>query len=630
MALSDKEFAVKAANLDLTLGDVIDYALERPNLSKTQKERIGSMRTAMIDNTQLKLSTPFHEMRDEVNWSQLDPDINGSGNSYYYNMQNLETVVHKKMQELGVKDVMMPGPAGVGVAAYPKIAGSDSISGGTQRTGQKLEQPMRGLLRAKDIQQIYNEAIPEIEAKYGKPVADALTYHLVTFHRPTQIVGDTAIKLSDVTILDDQIIVKQAKAGHKTRPEHVYPRNSTIGQLIERNYNREVKMLENTTTAKALSGADSHLFKIPKATFEKAFRESISPRLMVFQDVLPLNNKTGNPIATPSAVRSFMPRMLRQEAKYPKDLIQALQGHVAGATIDRSYIGRDLPPEEGTGLLVNHLAETQGAPDKFQMGAIGSDAVQQQGLIAYTEEQMERISEARAAEADVTRVEAEAKVLEAEKDLVAKRQEKVAYWKSEEGQRLLEEEAEIEAQKAEKKAEARKKLQPPEEPPAKAFEFTAEETEELKRGFDEAFGVEEDVTTDMDDPDAPKKGGKAAKVGKAFLTSLPVAGMVLSGQTKAEEYEEEVKKGMPKPIAGALKAGEFIAEEFSPYGIAVMAQQMGELLDDVQPGTTEEQLSDPYSFTDADVMLIDEAKKAREKSDVESFGRFMEEDLIQP
>ena len=628
MALTEKEFATKAAKLELTLGEAIDFAMARPKLTPTQESNIKALGSSLGVGNDLSPDTPFHEMQDEVNWSQLDNSVNKSGTNYYYNFQNLETVLHKKMRELGVKNVMKPGPAeGVQIEAYPTVAGQNSISGGTQRTGNVGEQPMRGLLSSEDIYTVYSEAIPEVEAKYGKAVSDALTYHLITFHRPTQIVGNTAIKLSDITILDDQIIVKGAKAGHKTRPQHTLPRDSSVGQLIERNYRREYEqvLLGEGKKGKVIDPSSQNLFPISKNLFDKAFRESVSPRLKPFEDVLPMNNRTGNPITTPSAVRSFMPRMLREEKKYPKDLIKAMQGHIASDIIDRNYMGQNLPPEEGIGLLMNDIAEKRGRIDKFETGAIGS---QQMGLtgpgaVPLSEEQQAKIAEATAAEAEVRTVEAQSQVLEKQKDLVTKRQETVAFWKSEEGQKLLQEEAELEEQKRQIKQAEKAKTAPAEEPEFKKFEFSDEEADDLAKGFNEAFGVEEEVV-DMDDPDAPKKG--KLSVGKAALGTLPLVGLPISAMAKEQEYEELVEEGVPAPVAGAYKTGEFILEEFTPYGVLPMAQQMGELVGDVQPGEQE----DPYSFTDADVMLIEEAKEAREKSDVESFGRFMEEDLIQP
>lgn len=634
MALSDKEFATKAKNLELTLGEAIEYALDRPKITPTQKNWIKPLANVLESNTDLKLSTPFHEMQDEINWSQLDPDLNKSGNNYYYNFQNLETVLHKKMQELGVKNVMKPGPdPDIQVEAYPKVAGQNSISGGTQRSGAgDGTRPMRGLLPAQDIVDIYDAAIPEVQLKYGTPVADAMTYHLISFNRPEQLVGASAIKLSDVTITDTHITINEIKVGHKTRPANTFPRNSKMGQLIERNYRRQydTPLLDAKGKPKNIAPTNKNLFPISKETFDKAFRESVSPRLKVFEDVLPVNAKTGNAIVTPSAVRSFMPRMLIEEKKVPKELVKAIQGHTGADILTANYVG-GLPPDEGIGILLDKLAEDPAGLPRFDSNLITSQQTKAPGFVGVdlTEEQQAVFAEAATSEAELRGAEAQEKLIEKRQNLIKKRQEDVAFWKSEEGQRLLLEEAEVEELQRQAKVAAKVSNAPVEEPEFKKFEFSSEESDDLAKAFDEAFGVEEDVTTPMDDPDAPKKGktsiGKTAgKIAGGILAPL---GIGLGLTEKAQAAEQEISTGRPVLPTVVGKAAEFIYEDVSPFSLP---GQLADLFGDVQPATAEEQLTDPYSFTDTDVGTIRKEQKRRDLNAKDRFSNFLSEDLIQP
>ena len=60
--------------------------------------------------------------------------------------------------------------------------------------------------------------------------------------------------------------------------------------------------------------------------------------------------------------------------------------------------------------------------------------------------------------------------------------------------------------------------------------------------------------------------------------SLPLVGLPLAGYTKKAEAEELIEEGRAPFLAYGQKAGEFVAEEFTPLGLAVAAKDVGSLV----------------------------------------------------
>ena len=388
-----------------------------------------------------------------------------------------------------------------------------------------------------DIEKIYSEAVPEIRAQYGDAVADLAQYHKATFQRPEQLIGDSAIKKSDVTITDDFVTVRGVTKGKKNRPNIKYPIGSPMADLIIRNYE---------------SSASDKLFDVTQSTYDKAYRTSISPRLLAgFEDFLPLfdaKDPSKGVITSPSATRSFMSVIVRDELGYPTDVTEAMMGHTDSSILSRNYAG--FKPFEGLGKIADDLLI--GVRDKF--GGFGEDASNFTSTL--TEEERRELAKAQVAEA-------KNKTENYLSDTLKKQKERIEFLQSEEGQKFLEGQDAIERQQITreleleqfKKAE-RARLQPETAPAPK--QITVDD--DMKKGMSKLL----DFFRNID-------GGKMAQ------GAVTVGGTALIGASlmpRIAEAQKNIEEGKPVVPSVLEQAGQFILEE-SPVGIMQAGVEVG-------------------------------------------------------
>jgi hypothetical protein len=543
MPLSYDEFVDKAANQTLTLGEAIDYAMAKPNTTENHFKQLRALRTAITqDKIGLSADLPFSEMRKEENYSRLFKSVNKSSNKLG-NFQALELNIRPVLEESGVLGLTVPGPSGKGqIKVYPLITGgkgSGSLTGGAQRTELAGERPMRDLITQNDIEKLYSEAVPEIRSGFGDVAADVALYHKATFQRPEQILGDSAIKKSDVTITDDYVTIKGVTKGKKTRPTVKYPVGSEMADLIVRNY-------EATQSDK--------LFDIAPKVYDDAYRASISPRLVAgFEEALPLidaNDPSKGVVSTPSATRSFMVKIVTDELGYPDDVAEAMMGHTDSSILSKNY--RGLKPLEGMGKIVDSLL--MGVREGF--AGFGDDASNFTSVL--TEEERRDVAQAQVAEA---KAKTEGYLSEA----MQKQRERVAYLQSEEGQKFLEGQQSLAKQDIERKLELQ------------AFE--AEKRAEMKAASAPTVEV---TTAELDDD--MKKGMKSLAnffkgIGgnKLVQAGTAVGGTALVGASIAPriaEAQEKIEAGQPVVPSVLEEAGQFVLEE-GPVGMIQGGLEIG-------------------------------------------------------
>lgn len=539
MPLSYEEFVEKAADQTLTVREAIDYAMAKPTTTENHFKQLRALRNTW-DKTGLPADITLAEMRKQDNWSRLGKDVNKTANKYG-NFQALETNIRPILKESGLLNLTVPGPGGVGqIEVYPLITGgkgSGSLSGGAQRTGLAGERPMQKPIPYDDIEKIYSEAVPEIRAQYGDAVADLAQYHKATFQRPEQLIGDSAIKKSDVTITDDFVTVRGVTKGKKNRPNIKYPIGSPMADLIIRNYE---------------SSASDKLFDVTQSTYDKAYRTSISPRLLAgFEDFLPLfdaKDPSKGVITSPSATRSFMSVIVRDELGYPTDVTEAMMGHTDSSILSRNYAG--FKPFEGLGKIADDLLI--GVRDKF--GGFGEDASNFTSTL--TEEERRELAKAQVAEA-------KNKTENYLSDTLKKQKERIEFLQSEEGQKFLEGQDAIERQQITreleleqfKKAE-RARLQPETAPAPK--QITVDD--DMKKGMSKLL----DFFRNID-------GGKMAQ------GAVTVGGTALIGASlmpRIAEAQKNIEEGKPVVPSVLEQAGQFILEE-SPVGIMQAGVEVG-------------------------------------------------------
>jgi hypothetical protein len=540
-SLTAEDLAKKAKAGSLTLGEAISYAESRPSVSDNAKRRISALRSG-IEKAGLSADTLYSDLRKEEVWQKFSKE--GGGANRFGNLQALEKVIRPSLQGAGVLSTQVE-VEGLGmVDAYPQITGEGGVSGGTQRTGLAGERPMRGLVPRAGLDEIYSQALPKI-AETDPATAAAVEYHRATGNRIEQIVGTGGIKKDDVRVDGDTVTVRGVTRGKKTRPDISYPIDSPIGQLI-------INARDTATT--------DMLFNTSPAKFNTAFRQYISPSLLAgYEDVLPLVDKqdpSKGVISTPSAIRSIIPKMLRDEFKVPEDLVKGLMGHTDVSILSKNYAGQPAAVVAEIGNIVQGYSA--GAATSWEGAGIGSTS---QGFIdrpvQLTPEQQTKVAEAQVAEASVKQSSAELERMKVDA-------QKLQWLQSEEGQAYLKGQQELEMQEVQRKAQLadeKARLQAENREQRKAEKAAQQEAEnerpphtmndEQKAGFGRYL-------------DMLKNAGKIAMAG---LGVTAITGAATS------RYSEAKERGASTPQAMLEGAGVGLYEAVEPLPVAMMQSQ---------------------------------------------------------
>jgi hypothetical protein len=587
MALTAAQFAKKAKDGSLTVLEAIDFALERPKINKSNKTELERLRKGWSTRYGFDDAMTLADMRDEKNYTRLLKSANPSNTNVFGKWAALERNLSTTMSQYGLSNVKGPD----GEKLYPRITGGEGVTdallgelGSPQRVEMGGTREMEGLLPQADIEKIYDEAIPEMRAKHGDVVGDVAEYHKATFQRPEQLVKgskekSSAILKSNVSVGTDYVEVKGVSVGtgkgKKTRPTVRFAKGTPMADLVLRN-------LENSKS--------NYLFDTNFTAYNKAFRETVTPRLMPFEDVLPFYDKTdpgAGRLTTPAVVRHMMSKMAADELKYPDDVIEGMMGHTNAnnSTFRKHYAGKK--PVEGLGAIINNLS----VGEVNQAEGFGGN-VKGGFTVALTEDEQRKLAAAKVARAEARAAQYKSEALETNRKLVE-------FHMSEEGQKLLEDSQrmqdellEVEKQKITRDVELKefekqeKARVAKEATAAPAKPEITEGTQTASRSVRDYWrrvreplqgkGVPEDVTTDMDDPDAPKKG--KLSIGTKIAASIPLLGAGATAYATTQDYESRVQQG-ESPGMAATKAGiKAVAEEVNPLlAVKDIGKQLGEL-----------------------------------------------------
>jgi len=399
MALTEIELGKKAKDGTLTFSEAWDFAMSKAN--ESERKRINPLKSA-AEKLGIDFDTPYKDLKQEDIIKLFTVEGSPDAKNRAYNLQTLEGKVRPVLEKYGATGVMEAVAEGVEEAMYPQLAGAGGLAG-TQRTGLAGERPMRGLIPKGEIDKIYAEALPAIEAEYGKATSDLIAYHRATAVRPAQLLGLTK---SDVTIVGNTITVKGKQTtnkDHKGRPELSFDTDSRLGRLLKSNY--------ETSTS-------DFLFDVTDGEFTTAFDKHISPKLTPFENILPAEEvrtrdadgnivRTYKPIKTPSAIRSIVPRYLLEEYDINENFVEAMMGHVNPSILKKNYAG--FVPQKDLPQLIESPVDFAGGEfgvsktDKVNLELLSEEqkqalaAEQQQTIVA--EERMKQ-SQAAAAEAE--------------------------------------------------------------------------------------------------------------------------------------------------------------------------------------------------------------------------------------
>lgn len=406
MALTREELARKGLDGTLTVREAVEYMQAQPEnkalkITKSSKERAGRVISG-LEELGLNPDMPYKDLNkfDRVEGMKIvdlfGPSETPVRRNRWGNLQALENFIRPVFNELTITNqtVDVVGADGQTItkeAMYPQLTGE--TTGRTQRGGKSSTEdvdvrPMRGTVTSQQVNDIYDEALPEIRQneKYGSKVARLLEYHRMTVNRPGQLWN---LKKSDVEVVGDTIIVKGKKVtggDKKGRPELHWNVNSRGGKLI----------------LAALEESESDLlFDVTKTQAENAFRDHVTPRLQPYADKLPLMTytrkaKTGSnvgelekitkPMDTIGVMRSIVPNYLHAEFKIHQDLVKGVMGHENTETISKNYTGLPLIPTRDLPLLLDNPADF--SSDNYLGDGQGNH-------IKLSDEQMAKLGQAR-------------------------------------------------------------------------------------------------------------------------------------------------------------------------------------------------------------------------------------------
>ena len=377
MALTREELARKGLDGTLTVREAVEYMQAQPEnkalkVTKNSKERAGRVISG-LEELGLNPDMPYKDLNkfDPVEGMKIvdlfGPSETPVRRNRWSNLQALENFIRPVFNELTITNqtIDVVGADGQTItkeAMYPQLTGE--TTGRTQRGGKSSTEdvdvrPMRGTITSQQVDDIYNEALPEVRQneKYGPKVARLLEYHRMTVNRPGQLWN---LKKSDVEVVGDTIIVKGKKVtggDKKGRPELHWDVNSRGGKLI----------------LAALEESESDLlFDVTKTQAENAFKDHVTPRLQPYADKLPLMTytrkaktrsnvgeleKITKPMDTIGVMRSIVPNYLHAEFKIHQDLVKGVMGHENTETISKNYTGLPLIPTRDLPRLLDSPAD---------------------------------------------------------------------------------------------------------------------------------------------------------------------------------------------------------------------------------------------------------------------------------
>ena len=358
MALTTIEFAQKAKDGTLTVEEAIAFAENEPGVSSSARKRIRALRSG-FKKMGLETSMLYKDLKDKEVLQLFTREFSPDKSNRAGNLQALEGVIRPVFDDYAIGGLTEEVGEGLAKTMYPVLTGKGTVAG-TQRTGLALERPMQGLLPQEDFVKIYEEALPEIEAKYGSATADLIAYHARTANRPEQLQG---LKKSQIKISGNTITVpgkKVTNTDKKGRPELTFDLDSPMGQLLKRNMD---------------SSKSEFLFDVTDQQFSDAFNNHVGTRLEAFSDLLPLQDtKVKNPdgtvrivqqpVTTPSAVRSIVPKFMLDQHNVPDGLVQGIMGHVNKTVLRKNYAG--ISPSTDLPKLLE-------SPQTFAVGDFGTN-----------------------------------------------------------------------------------------------------------------------------------------------------------------------------------------------------------------------------------------------------------------
>lgn len=446
------ELEKRARNKTLTVRQAVEFTMNHPTVTENRRKRVGRIEKN-FQKMQLDFDMPLHQVATEENAYRFSKKAKEyGGTNKFGNYQAMEDFVFPMLQRRGVLGLQTKE----GRPLFPKLTGvggeAEALGfGGKQSSDLGGERPMRGLIPQKNLDAIYEEAFST--GKLSQLEMDALDFHKGTFARMTFLFGEDGLNKNQVTFVTPEGNVKADKytsgdilevrvdgevrgsgtKDTKRRPPYTFKPDGKLGSIIIRN-------VEASPTGK--------VFPISQKRFDDVFRMHISPTLIArHSDVLPLVDKLDpkkGVISTGSVVRSAMPLILRQELQMPTDMVEAMMGHTDGSILTKNYTG-DVPTLVSQGL--EDLASGRvDVPSPITAAPMGQQAAT---AVPLTSEAQQAVSEQVTAEAQQKATSARLAQIEDEKRIVQ-------YYKSSEGQELLEAQQQLELDEIRRAEELKK------------------------------------------------------------------------------------------------------------------------------------------------------------------------------
>jgi len=455
MALTYEQLIDKAGDQTLTVREAIDYALSRP-VSASSKSRISALISG-LPAAGIELDMPYVNLKASDVLEKFNPEFAKDQTNRFGNLSALESVFQSALEASDI-----PGKRDL----YPPLANrgnrADKLGlGGTQRTGQVGESPMRRLIPNAELEAIYDENLPKVA---DPEVKAALIYHRYTGVRNEHLVGQNAIKMSDFRIgVDEQgnrtVTIQGYGNKTKNRPETIF--RGDMAEFLSQHY--EKRKANNAQSS-------AKLFDVSLTKFGDEFNRVIKPSIEEkFIDYVPIRKdpktKQMKPVTSSTVIRHALPRILKDEFKYPVDLRKAFMGHVEKEIVDRNYAGTGniAVGEIATTLLQDAAAKTNNSTVAAKFASYGVEIPVTAGThtpaapkqFQYSEQPVgegtliQSVPASPATQAEiqersktaVERLKKEQTLLRGE--TLQERRKQVTFLQSEEGQEFLRQEAEI-------------------------------------------------------------------------------------------------------------------------------------------------------------------------------------------
>jgi len=461
MALDQEQFEQKLRQGTLTVREATEYAASKPGVSDSRKSVLTSLLNSGYDLMGIDQDMLYQNMGTGEVLGKFTEEVSGVDRTP--SLQALNREIHPIIKMRGINLITKEDGT---TPLYYDLEEAGRTEANIKKFQSRGERPMRGLIRQADFAEIYETNLPD---DLDPKLRDAMDFHRITGVRMSQIFTGTESKPNKnqitknmVTIEDDVVKIKGISKTKKNRPDLTVPRESKLGQIILR----------------AMETKGKKLFDVKQSTMDLAYRKYISPTLLaLYEDKLPLNEKTGKPLASGMVARSAFGKQLADEFRIGDAETEFMMGHKGSSILRGNYAGQ---PEVATADFLGLTSGERTIDINPQTGDIES------ALRFKSQAELDAEADANVAAKEEQAEAARYRTLESKK-------KRMQFLSTPEGQELLRKEHELKEEADFQQEQRRLSAQQRRQAEKQAAEAEAKEARAAKRrAFTEAFNKNAD------------------------------------------------------------------------------------------------------------------------------------------